>query len=217
MAGINDLLPHVKGPHASSLHASNQQPRDQHGYDLEAGQPADFHTAAGQDMQRYFDKTREIQALMEQVKVKQRDLWKMHEQGKTIVRMKEITEHREQMQVRRAGQGAEQAAERGVSGGSRRPPLTVEQAACAANSPPHSAAHHVGHVSSVHISSVQLWGACRNAAGGPVASIGVGWQLQLSCCRLPQLLLSSALSLDACPVDSACTVPAVSKLPGCCK
>jgi hypothetical protein len=99
MAGINDILPHIKQA-PSMAYTGNEQVRDQHGHDLEAGQMPEFQTAAGQDMQQFFDKTREIQMMMEHIRAQQHDLWKMHEQSKVIVRTKEMTDHRERMQVR---------------------------------------------------------------------------------------------------------------------
>jgi hypothetical protein len=58
--------------------------------------------AAGQDksMAEFFSKTEELQSNMNQIRAKQQELWKMHEQSKSIVRRNEITAHREQMQVR---------------------------------------------------------------------------------------------------------------------
>jgi hypothetical protein len=56
----------------------------------------------GQDksMADFFAKTEELQSSMNQIRAKQQELWKMHEQSKSIVRRNEITAHREQMQVR---------------------------------------------------------------------------------------------------------------------
>jgi hypothetical protein len=58
--------------------------------------------AAGQDksMADFFSKIEELQSNMNQIRAKQQELWKMHEQSKSIVRRNEITAHREQMQVR---------------------------------------------------------------------------------------------------------------------
>jgi hypothetical protein len=58
--------------------------------------------AAGQDksMADFFSKTEELQSNMNQIRAKQQELWKMHEQSKSIVRRNEIIAHREQMQVR---------------------------------------------------------------------------------------------------------------------
>lgn len=51
-------------------------------------------------MADFFAKTEELQSSMNQIRTKQEQLWKMHEQSKSIVRRNEITAHREQMQVR---------------------------------------------------------------------------------------------------------------------
>lgn len=50
-------------------------------------------------MADFFAKTEELQSSMNQIRTKQEQLWKMHEQSKSIVRRNEITAHREQMQA----------------------------------------------------------------------------------------------------------------------
>ncbi|KAF6265534.1 s-syntaxin-like protein [Scenedesmus sp. NREL 46B-D3] len=49
-------------------------------------------------MADFFAKTEELQSSMNQIRTRQQELWKMHEQSKSIVRRNEITAHREQMQ-----------------------------------------------------------------------------------------------------------------------
>eukprot|EP00882_Tetradesmus_deserticola_P009197 GHRQ01009700.1.p1 GENE.GHRQ01009700.1~~GHRQ01009700.1.p1 ORF type:complete len:398 (+),score=186.60 GHRQ01009700.1:460-1653(+) len=62
--------------------------------------PADAASPTGLDnhMADFFSKTEELQRGMNQIRAKQVELWKMHEQSKSIVRRNEITAHREQMQ-----------------------------------------------------------------------------------------------------------------------
>jgi hypothetical protein len=72
-------------------------------YDSYNSRPDSPPEVPGQDksMADFFAKTEELQSSMNQIRAKQQELWKMHEQSKSIVRRNEITAHREQMQVRR--------------------------------------------------------------------------------------------------------------------
>lgn len=103
---MNDLLHVVKGGEQHGLHHQQQHGDTRAAADVEAGwggaASAPGYGDGGADMQAFFARAKEVQASMDVVRGKQRDLWRMHEHSKTIVRRQEITEQRERMQVRAA-------------------------------------------------------------------------------------------------------------------
>lgn len=98
---MNDLLHLVRdAPSGNSSGAAGGS------RDLEMGYtPAPTHVGgndADAELAAFFARAKEVQAGMQAVHDKQRELLIMHEQGKAIVRMRDVTEHRAKMQVRRS-------------------------------------------------------------------------------------------------------------------
>lgn len=92
---MNDLL-HIVKDTPGRGDDRDQQPNG--AGDIEMGYTSSME-GAGQDMQQFFAKAKEIQISMDQIRAKQKDLWRMHEQGKQIVKRQDMTAHRDQMQV----------------------------------------------------------------------------------------------------------------------
>lgn len=92
---MNDLL-HIVKDTPNGAPGRDQQPNG--AGDIEMGYTSSME-GPGQDMQQFFAKAKELQVSMDQIRVKQRDLWRMHEQGKQIVKRQDMTAHREEMQV----------------------------------------------------------------------------------------------------------------------
>lgn len=95
---MNDLLGVVKG-RGDEAGAPPQPPPGPRStaYDVEAG----FTAAPGQreDIDAFFARVEEIKGDMAQVKSLEGDIERMHEEGKSIVRSKEMQEQRRAMQV----------------------------------------------------------------------------------------------------------------------
>lgn len=92
---MNDLLHIVKDVPERGGGRDQQQNGAR---DVEMGYTSSME-ASGQDMQQFFDKAKELQVSMEQIRSKQQDLWRMHEQSKQIVKRQDMMAHRERMQT----------------------------------------------------------------------------------------------------------------------
>eukprot|EP00878_Enallax_costatus_P030487 GHUV01033195.1.p1 GENE.GHUV01033195.1~~GHUV01033195.1.p1 ORF type:complete len:150 (+),score=64.12 GHUV01033195.1:1127-1576(+) len=90
---MNDLLFTVKGQEGFSNGA-----RGPAAYDIEAGYTASQQDK-GKDMGEFFAKVEELKQDMAEIKSKQREIQHMHERSKTIVRQKEMQQHRDEMQA----------------------------------------------------------------------------------------------------------------------
>lgn len=90
---MNDLLFTVKGQEGYSNGA-----RGPAAYDIEAGYTT-AQSEKSKDMGDFFAKVEELKQDMAEIKAKQREIQHMHERSKTIVRQKEMQQHRDEMQV----------------------------------------------------------------------------------------------------------------------
>jgi hypothetical protein len=101
---MNDLLHLVRDAQPSGNSSQTTQRAFSGGQDVEMGYTSAVTRASGTDgdaeLAAFFAKAKDVQTGMHAVHAKQRDLLAMHEQGKAIVRMRDITEHRAKMQVR---------------------------------------------------------------------------------------------------------------------
>jgi syntaxin 1B/2/3 len=89
---MNDLLGSVKGPAGVRQGAAQV-------YDIEAG----FTTAQSErskEMDEFFAQVEGVKQAIAAIKVKQREIQRMHEQSKTIVRKADMQQHRAEVQVR---------------------------------------------------------------------------------------------------------------------
>lgn len=91
---MNDLLFTVKGqePNGNGF-------RGPAAYDIEAGYTAS-QLDKSKDMGEFFAKVEELKQDMAEIKARQREIIHMHERSKSIVRQKEMQQHRDEMQVR---------------------------------------------------------------------------------------------------------------------
>lgn len=86
---MNDLLGTVKGAPG---------PRTGAVYDIEAG----YTTAQSErtkEMEEFFSQADDVKRAMAAIKAKQREIQRMHEQSKTIVRKNDMQQHRADVQV----------------------------------------------------------------------------------------------------------------------
>lgn len=90
---MNDLLFTVKGQEGYSNGV-----RGPAAYDIEAGYTA-AQNEKSKDMGEFFAKVEQLKQDMAEMKAKQREVQHMHERSKTIVRQKEMQQHRDEMQV----------------------------------------------------------------------------------------------------------------------
>lgn len=91
---MNDLLGSVKGPAGARQGAGGAQV-----YDIEAG----FTTAQSErskEMDEFFVQVDGVKQAIAAIKTKQREIQRMHEQSKTIVRKADMQQHRAEVQVR---------------------------------------------------------------------------------------------------------------------
>lgn len=91
---MNDLLGSVKGPAGARQGAGGPQV-----YDIEAG----FTTAQSErskEMGDFFVQVDGVKQAIAAIKTKQREIQRMHEQSKTIVRKADMQQHRAEVQVR---------------------------------------------------------------------------------------------------------------------
>lgn len=91
---MNDLLFTVKGQDGNAARARP----DMASYDVEAGYTPQ-QSEKGKDMDAFFQKVEDVKRDMTEIKAKEREIQQMHERSKTIVRQKEMQQHREDMQV----------------------------------------------------------------------------------------------------------------------
>lgn len=93
---MNDLLFTVKGHEGhNGIRGSSGPPV----YDIEAGYTTSM-SEKSKEMEQFFGKVEELKQDMAEMKAKQREIQHMHERSKTIVRPKEMQQHRDEMQVR---------------------------------------------------------------------------------------------------------------------
>eukprot|EP00877_Chromochloris_zofingiensis_P014435 jgi/Chrzof1/9245/UNPLg00212.t1 len=91
---MNDLLFTVKGQDGNAARARP----DMASYDVEAGYTPQ-QSEKGKDMDAFFQKVEDVKRDMTEIKAKEREIQQMHERSKTIVRQKEMQQHREDMQA----------------------------------------------------------------------------------------------------------------------
>lgn len=88
---MNDLLSTVKG--------SQGPGRGAQVFDIEAGFTA-AQSERTKEMEEFFAAVDDVKRAIAAIKTKQRDISRMHEQSKTIVRKNDMQEHRAEVQVR---------------------------------------------------------------------------------------------------------------------
>jgi hypothetical protein len=71
-------------------------------YDIEAGYTT-AQSEKSKEMEQFFGKVEELKQDMSEIRAKQREIQHMHERSRTIVRQKEMQQHRDEMQVRLLG------------------------------------------------------------------------------------------------------------------
>lgn len=71
-------------------------------YDIEAGYTT-AQSEKSKEMEQFFNKVEELKQDMSEIRAKQREIQHMHERSKTIVRQKEMQQHRDEMQVSFSG------------------------------------------------------------------------------------------------------------------
>jgi hypothetical protein len=98
---MNDLLFAVKGPEASSSRPGGRPESPGIPYDVEAGLTT-AQSEKSKDMDDFFQEVDGIKRDMTEIKQRQREIAQMHDHSKTIVRQREVQQHRDQMQVRLA-------------------------------------------------------------------------------------------------------------------
>jgi hypothetical protein len=100
---MNDLLYSVKGADGGAAASGSGRPV----FDVEAGYTAAAGAAAAatpsadksKDMEEFFLRVDEVKRSIAEIKAKHREIQRMHEQSKTIIRKNEIQQHRSDMQV----------------------------------------------------------------------------------------------------------------------
>jgi hypothetical protein len=88
---MNDLLGTIKGSEGSG--------KGPQVFDIEAG----YTTAQSektQKMEEFFTQVDEVKRSIAAIRLKQREIQRMHEQSKTIVRKADMQQHRAEVQVR---------------------------------------------------------------------------------------------------------------------
>jgi hypothetical protein len=90
---MNDLLFTVKTQEGQNVRGSPAV-----AYDIEAGYTT-AQSEKSKEMEQFFGKVEELKQDMSEIRAKQREIQHMHERSKTIVRQKEMQQHRDEMQV----------------------------------------------------------------------------------------------------------------------
>lgn len=92
---MNDLLGEVKG--REGLGRRPASPAAAAAFDIEGGAPAANGRTA--DMDAFFKQVDDIKKDLTDIKALERQVIQMHDQSKTIVRQKDVQQHRADMQV----------------------------------------------------------------------------------------------------------------------
>jgi hypothetical protein len=98
---MNDLLGEVKG--REGLGRRPASPAAAAAFDIEGGAPAANGRTA--DMDAFFKQVDDIKKDLTEIKALERQVIQMHDQSKTIVRQKDVQQHRADMQVSGAPAG----------------------------------------------------------------------------------------------------------------
>lgn len=88
---MNDLLGSIKGPPGGG--GPQQQV-----FDIEAGYSS-AQSERSKEMEQFFAAVDEVKQALAAIKGKQREIHRMHEQSKTIVRKADMQQHRAEVQV----------------------------------------------------------------------------------------------------------------------